>query len=863
MTGQRPIQAQGAAETEFVLDLSRASREDIPRVGVKAANLGELLRAGFPVPEGCVVTTSAFRRFATENGLDDALENSNEGSFGIPPDVSSALSTILGRLGDVLLAVRSSSLNEDLSTSSFAGQYETVLGVKGRGELEEAVKRCWLSIFNRGAKAYRRDRLSEGPSEMAVLIQRLIRADASGVAFTVNPVTGAKEVAVNSVRGLGDRLVSGSAIPDEWLVGEKPVCVCKVENALSEGQVDEVARLAKKVESHFGSPQDIEWAIAGEEVYLLQARPITTMVATEGKNRRAQRIPIPIVVPEGHWIRQKEHFPKPMCPMYASYALTMATDSIRLFMNDVGLPIETIDFRLIGGWVYERIVPPGGKDRHPPPAWLFRILIHLFPSARSQVRKMVETVRADLTSRYLERWNDEWKPELVKKSKELVDLNLASLTDDQLDTHVSATLEHVRHAKEIHFRYMVLGLLAVGDLAITCHQSLGWDNMRVLDMLAGLSEKDCEPSKRLAELVQIVIGDKNLQDAIWRVNQTMRPEEVISIDPAFHERFDLYLKDFGATALGYEVIDPTVGEIPLELLKLIRDQMALNYDPTAKANALQERRNSAEKEAMERLRSLPQDTKTRFTKTLRRARAAYAIRDEEVFYTENLADGIFRRVLLEVGTRLAAKRVVNERDDIFMLTLDEAREALKKGGDFREVAKKRWGERAWAEVNPGPFSYGPPPPPPPPLRVFPPEAQALLHSLMWSLESLSVGKASPATGELRGVAASSGSYVGPVRIVKDESEFKRLEPGDVLVCQSTAPSWSVIFPTIGALVTESGGILSHPAIIAREYGIPAVLALEGATTRLEDGMLVKVDGNAGTVALQSWQPKKAGSGVSE
>ena len=134
---------------------------------------------------------------------------------------------------------------------------------------------------------------------------------------------------------------------------------------------------------------------------------------------------------------------------------------------------------------------------------------------------------------------------------------------------------------------------------------------------------------------------------------------------------------------------------------------------------------------------------------------------------------------------------------------------------------------------------------------------------MWSLESLSVGKASAATGELRGVAASSGSYVGPVRIVKDESEFKKLEPGDVLVCQSTAPSWSVIFPTIGALVTESGGILSHPAIIAREYGIPAVLALEGATTRLEDGMLVKVDGNAGTVALQSWQPKKAGSDASE
>ena len=208
---------------------------------------------------------------------------------------------------------------------------------------------------------------------------------------------------MNSVRGLGDRLVSGSAIPDEWLVGEKPVCVCKVENALSEEQVDEVARLAKKVESHFGNPQDIEWAITGEEVFLLQARPITTMVATEGKNGGVQRIPIPVVVPEGHWIRQKEHFPKPMSPMYASYALTMATDSIRMFMNDVGLPIETIDFRLIGGWVYERIVPPGGKDRHLPPALLLRILIHLFPSSRSQVRKMVETVRADLTSRYLER----------------------------------------------------------------------------------------------------------------------------------------------------------------------------------------------------------------------------------------------------------------------------------------------------------------------------------------------------------------------------------------------------------------------------------------------------------------------------
>lgn len=831
----------------YVLELSKITQEDLPEAGAKAGNLGQLARAGFPVPQGYVLTTKAYRRFATENKLTESGVENTE-STQIPPDVQSALSSIAGRLNNAMLAVRSSAINEDSPDASFAGQYETVLGVKSRDELEEAVKRCWLSGFSKRATTYKQERGPKGTSDIAVLIQKLIRADAAGVAFTANPVTGAKEVLVSAVRGLGDRLVSGSATPDEWVVGETTVCTSRIENVLSEDQVTRIAELAKRVENHFGPPQDIEWAMMGSEIFLLQARPITTILRAPARER-IEEVPILITIPDGYWTRDNQHFTKPISPMYVSYAFSMGLALLNLGAKDLGLPFEA-DGKVIGGWAYVRIVPPGGKDRRPPPVWLLRLLVRIVPSIRSQVKKMIKTVRTDVFSQYLEKWTKEWKPQVVKNSRDLLDVSVASLSDEQLDIHLSAVLEHDRKCKELHFRYLGWPFLMIGELAVTCQELLNWNNRQVFDLLSGLSEKDSEPARRLAELAQLVRSDERLSNAMTRINQTAKPEEVLSLNPNFRERFKQYLNDFGAITIGYDVIDPTIAEMPLELLRQIRSQISLNYNPTASTATLEKRRLAAEARAAGQLNRLPEEAKARFETVLRRTRTAYTIHDEETSFTQLMTEGICRYALLEYGSRLAAKKQLNMRDDIFMLTLEEARSAFKNGADLKKLVKRRWGERRWAEAHIGPASYGKTPSPPPSLNVFPSEVQTIMRSFQWSIEAVALGQASTDTGQLKGVPASPGTYTGAARIVKDESEFSKLRPGDILVCRCTTPSWSVVFSTIGALVTEAGGILSHPAIVAREYGIPAVLGLDDATTKLTDGMLLEVDGEAGTVSLR-------------
>ena len=233
------------------------------------------------MPEGHVLTIEAFERFIQANNLGSNLSPEAIKSSEMSQEMKHALSSVAKRYGYALLAVRSSCVAEDLSNASFAGQYETVLGVREDKEIEDAVKVCWASAFSSRVLAYKEAKNSKSTdlAIMAVLIQRLIRADSAGVAFTANPVTfDRNEVVINSVRGVGERLVSGQATPDEWVVRSSEIlCRSSPEDSISSELARLIARLAKRVESHFGSPQDIEWAIAGGKTFLLQPTPITTL----------------------------------------------------------------------------------------------------------------------------------------------------------------------------------------------------------------------------------------------------------------------------------------------------------------------------------------------------------------------------------------------------------------------------------------------------------------------------------------------------------------------------------------------------------------------------------------------------------
>jgi len=268
----------GGAPAGLLLRLDDIASVDSGRAGTKAANAARLLRAGFPVPAGIVLTTTAFERFVELHGFDASTPADRVALASLPHEVLGDLHQIVADSGSTAMAVRSSAVGEDLPTASLAGRYETVLGVRGQGQLVVAIRRCWASAFSSAVCGC-------GPTaglpreSMAVLIQELVDAEVAGVAFTANPVSGERrECIIDAVTGLGDRLVSGRASPDEWVVRDgQATRTSNRERVLDAAGAAEVAALARRVEAHFGTPQDVEWARAGGRLWVLQSRPITTL----------------------------------------------------------------------------------------------------------------------------------------------------------------------------------------------------------------------------------------------------------------------------------------------------------------------------------------------------------------------------------------------------------------------------------------------------------------------------------------------------------------------------------------------------------------------------------------------------------
>ncbi len=835
----------------YVIDLKELSQSDSELVGAKAANLGELARAGFPVPDGFVLTTNACGRFLTANGFDTDSSPEAVAAAPLPAQIASALLEAAAPFGDDSLAVRSSDVAEDLPGASFAGQYETVLDVRGAEALTTAVRRCWGSAFSQQVVVYRSNQQQQAVGGMAVLVQRLIPADAAGVAFTANPVTGDRtETVVSAIRGLGERLVSGEASPDEWIVrGDEAVCQRAPERAIDTSQARLVADLARRAEAHFGCPQDIEWALAGGEVFLLQARPITAL-----PEEAPDLVPVSVDPPPGFWRREDSHAPQPHSPMNRSLIIADRNIAIRRNFDEFGLLLETVELREIGGWEYVRMVPLGGKDRRKPPDWLMPLLIRVVPQLRSRIRRCVEAIRSDKPGRFIQRWYDDWRPDLIATIAELRAVDLAALSDTELQHHISEVTSFLSDSIGIHF--LLHGPLAhtLSDLAFTCRDLLAWDEPKMLDMLSGLSEKSSEPTHRLAELARMAGERPVLRRLLDRIGEDTH-HHLAEADEDFAAAFAAYQQEFGCRALRYEVADPTIAESPALILRLVRDQLGGGYDSEEAASILKQQREETVADARSALAGRSATDRERFERALARAELSYPVREDNEFYTISAPLALMRYAVLELGRRLADGGRIAQREDVFFLELDEARLALRERRDQRALVTRRKAERAWVDAHPGPPTYGQDPGPPPSFDALPPESKLAMEAVYWytnSVVSTERSEQRPATGTtLRGIAASPGQYAGPVRVIMSEAEFDKIQPGDVLVCPITSPVWSVLFPSVGALVTDTGGILAHSAIIAREYRVPAVVATGNATRLLRDGQVVSVDGSTGDVTLKA------------
>jgi phosphohistidine swiveling domain-containing protein len=749
-----------------VITLGEAARLDPAAaralLGTKAANLARLLGAGLPVPAGVVVTPAAAADW------DQAYAR-----------LRTAAADLGGGPGQ-RFAVRSSASAEDLAGASFAGQYETVLDVR-LDELPDAVRRVLDSAASARVADYRQAHPqaaatgapagdpSGSAAGMAVLVQVMVAAEAAGVAFTANPLTGVRdEVVISAVRGLGERLVAGQATGDQWVVrGGQARRTRSTEQAITADQARQIATLAGRVHAHLGSPQDLEWAIAtdtsGPEagLWLLQARPMTALP------EQVDWIP----PTPGYWMRNLrigEWLPEPMTPLFADWLLQRLDRGERqATRSHVGTTLP-FPHATINGWYYLATPPLSPRT----------MLTTLLQGRRRLLRFMRhavlgpgrDPVAAD--RRLLADLAEEWHQELLPRYHRLVQEG-----EQQLPTASPEQLTGIIDQVGAAAGEQLWSLALVGGAA--------WKMEGALARFA---------RQHLAATVDA--GVQQLLVGLPGSEPELPAHAVQSLDWAL----------------------PTVGELGWSSPRSSEDR---RRELVARREALTARCAAA-------LGDRPR-LQARFQALLEVAQRYASIREQQARQL-TLGWPLLRRCVLRLGGLLQAEGVIDRAEDVFFLT----RADLDTRTPLQELVGRR--RATWERQRRllAPLTIGRPP-------------RLLARELLAAVDAVRTGSPIPEEG-IVGQPASPGRATGPVRIVHGPADFDRFQAGEVLVARATAPAWTPLFARAVAVVTDGGTLAAHASLVAREFGIPAVVATGDATVRLADGQVVTVDGSAGSVS---------------
>ncbi len=859
----------------YVLDLEEIDRTLATVVGGKGAHLGDMsLIEGIRVPPGFCVTTDAFRRFMQRApSIDDqlhglsALSPDDRGAIrarsaeirrtlegiAIPDDVAAAIDQALARLGpQAAYAVRSSATAEDLPAASFAGQQDTYLNVKGPPAIREHVSRCWASLFTERAVTYRlRNGFDHRKVDMAVVVQRLVDPLAAGVLFTADPVTSNRKVAtVEATFGLGEALVSGLARADAYKVRdgeivskavarkqravyaslsggtqERPIGPEQQEQpALEDEQVVELAALGRRIEAHFGCPQDIEWCLVDDAFHIVQSRPITTLFPIPDVGDRGRRVYVSV----GH----QQMMTDPMKPLGVSvWQLTAA------------LPVHEAGGRLFVD-VTERLSAPATR------VGLLEVLGRSDPLIRDALQTVLE--RDDFSLPLPDKGPGapvtdgppppiETDPGIVA---ELIARNQASVaalardirakSGDALFDFILADIQELKRLlfdPQSHRVYM------------TAMEATWWLNEQLEEWLGEQNAADA-----LAQSVPSnVTSEMGL--ALLDVADAIRPHpEVVAFlheveDDGFlddlaelagggaaRDAIRAYLDRYGMRCVGeIDITRPRWSERPTALLPMLLANVE-RFEPGAGARRFEQGRQAAwtkERELLERLRALP-DGEQRAAETKRmidRVRTFIGYR-EYPKYGMVSRYFLYRQALLEEAERLVRAAVLREQEDIFFLTFQELQHlARTQQVDDELVRRRKQAFRSYRALTPP--------------RVLTSDGEAVAGA--YRRDGLP-------TGALVGLPVCAGMIEGRARVILDMAEAD-LEPGDILVTAHTDPSWSPVFVAIAGLVTEVGGWMTHGAVVAREYGLPAVVGVEHATQLIRDGQRIRVNGTDGYVEV--------------
>ncbi|HUP84065.1 MAG TPA: PEP-utilizing enzyme [Acidimicrobiales bacterium] len=539
----------------------------------------------------------------------------------------------------------------------------------------------------------------------------------------------------------------------------------------------------------------------------------------------------------GTWLLDASHSGPAPGPIVRRVLATTLERGLAEGLGLFGAPLKGMEVRWVNGRLFRRLVPivGGSKDGPPPPAPILWLASRVHPAFRKQERLAKESFAVKRWRLELARWESDWKPNLIARNRALSDLDLSSFDDDALARHIDDAHEHVLTTAQLHHRLHVSDMGPLGNLMVAL-RGWGLDPAQSFEALVAASPATRAPAIALRLLAQ------ELVDAGVGVTSVRTLDEVRAASPRAASLLDDYLAHHGwRLTTGYDLEDSCLIELPEVIVTSIRaaaDGSSLD-DPEARAE-----------EALAALRSsIPAEHLAEFEELVEDARLSYGLRDENGPLTYEWPAGLLRRALLEAGRRLAASGALLAGGEVFELEIEEIDAMLRGGGEAGpgadEIARRRDERATWATLSP-PERLGPEEGDPP-FHLFPPNLAHITDVVLTVVASM---EASAAHAPLTGTGVGTGTYRGTARVVHDVNEaLGNLEPGDVLVAPYTAPTYNAVLAIAGALVVEEGGLLCHAAVIAREFGIPAVVGAREAMQRIPDGATVEVDPARGTVAV--------------
>jgi rifampicin phosphotransferase len=833
---------------EYILQWREPAATQIPESGGKGANLARLTQEGFAVPPGFVIRARAYRDYAMvcagltgriaslplddPAGLRDKSKELREelGAVALPAALQEEVREALcAYTRSQAFSVRSSSTLEDLALAAFAGQHETFLNCSGAERILGSIKACYLSLWSERAIAYRhQQRFDHLQAAMAVVVQTMVECEAAGVAFSVNPVSGdLKQVLINANYGLGESVVSGEGQIDQFAVeklsgtviekrigskthkvigmaeGTKEVALsCEEASAscLTDGQIAAVAKLAEEAENHYQFPQDIEWGFAGGQLFILQSRPITAIPPRWTRDESAER------------------FPNTITPLTWDFVDDGFHKSLSFSLRLMGFPpFRGKWFGRHGNYVY--------GNQNAVDLYLKRAPLKL--ESIAQVEALLPRVGDAF------RWVQELP---VLWSRDLDDylIRIGEFMSRPLENEdLRGVWRYVHEVQELGAEYFkpniaisitqaLLHRLLFELLVLTVGKE---DAPRLHDgLLAYCETKTGIINRELYELSRLLKANPELA-RLFAAHDSRRLHEkkLLAGYPEFHRGFEKFLRDHGHREVEFDAYHPTWLEVPWAVLDHIRLilEAATPETPLEKERGLRRRMQQAELELFHRV---PERLQFFFHEIIRLARAYTSLDDLEHYQTTRLTLP-FRKGAREMGRRLYVRGVVEEPMDVFFAHVMDLDEAVAADADklWRDLAQK--------------------------IRE---EKQAYLHARKRAPEwILGATAAAPVAGHtLSGLPGSPGEAEGPVFLVHGMEDFMGFPKGAVLVARTTNPTWTPLFYSAVAVVTESGGPLSHGAVTAREMQIPAVMSVRDCLAVLKNGDRVRVDGSNGRVHIR-------------